>query len=245
MRRSTAIRPLPARDTRLLDPLFTLREAAGYLGIPVATLHTWARGYDWRRPDGTRARGRPLVHALPPDGTNPSLPFIGLAEAYVLDAFRTARVPMQRIRPALARIAEEVGVDYALASRRLYTDGCEVLYDFARHQGEDVLRSLTVVRSGQNVFPEIIAQYLQRIDWDADSWPRALQLPGFITATVIVDVGRAYGRPLLVHGGARLEDIVGRFQGGDSLDDIAVDFGVPRQECEDVIRVAFRQRRAA
>jgi hypothetical protein len=32
---------LPADDGRLSRPLFTLREAAGYLGMPVSTLHAW------------------------------------------------------------------------------------------------------------------------------------------------------------------------------------------------------------
>jgi hypothetical protein len=54
------------------------------------------------------------------------MPFIGLAEAYALAAFRHAGVPMQRIRPAIDVLARELGVEYALASRRLYTDGAEV-----------------------------------------------------------------------------------------------------------------------
>lgn len=241
----TAILPLPATDARLTEPLLTLREGATYLSIPVSTLHTWARGYDWQRGKNRRAVAAPLVFALPPDGINPTLPFIGVAEAYVLSAFRAAGVPVRKVRPALERLASEVGVPHALASRRLYTDGCEVLYDYASRQGDDVVRALEVVRSGQNVFPTIVDQYLRRITWDSNDWPRALRLPVFNTATVLVDVNRAYGHPLIVHGDARVEDVVGRWAGGDSLDAIADDFGVPREELEEVVRVAFRQRRAA
>jgi uncharacterized protein (DUF433 family) len=43
-----------------------------------------------------------------------------------------------------------------------------------------------------------------------------------------------------VHGGARVEDLVDRFQAGDGLGEIADDFGVPHAEGEDVIRVALR-----
>jgi hypothetical protein len=32
--------------------------------------------------------------------------------------------------------ARELRVEYALASHRLYTDGAEVLYDYARHAGD-------------------------------------------------------------------------------------------------------------
>jgi uncharacterized protein (DUF433 family) len=45
---------------------------------------------------------------------------------------------------------------------------------------------------------------------------------------------------LVVHGGARVEDLVDRFQAGDSVADIAADFSVPPDEVEDVIRLATR-----
>lgn len=37
---------------------------------------------------------------------------------------------MQRIRPALAELERDIGIAHALASRKLYTDGAEVLYDY-------------------------------------------------------------------------------------------------------------------
>ena len=48
----------------------------------------------------------------------------------------------------------------------------------------------------------------------------------------------AFGLPLVVHGGARVEDLVDRFQAGDSMAEIAKDFDVPVAEVEDVIRIA-------
>jgi hypothetical protein len=64
------------------------------------------------------------------------MPFIGLVEAYALAAFRKAGVPMQRIRPTIDALASELGLAHALASKRLYTDGVEVLYDYAQHAGD-------------------------------------------------------------------------------------------------------------
>ena len=229
------IHALPSDDPRLRDPLLTFREAAGYLGVPLATFHSWARS------QGGASGNGPVVLALKDGRSSRAIPFIGLVEGYVLQAFRRAGVPVRRIRPALARLDEDVGVQHALASRHLYTDGCEVLYDYAPHLGEDVVRSLTVVRSGQNVFPEIVSEYLTRVSWDQADWPRGLRLPAFREATVVVDLTRAFGRPLLEHGGARVEDILDRFRGGDGLAAIAEDFDVPLRECEDVVRVALAQ----
>jgi hypothetical protein len=87
--------------------LYGIGEAAGYLAVPPSTLTTWAYGYERRRAGARDASARPIVTAVRPERPGePVVPFIGLAEAY------------------------------ALASRRLYTDGAEVLYDYARHAGD-------------------------------------------------------------------------------------------------------------
>ncbi len=168
------------------------------------------------------------------------MPFIGFAEAYVLAAFRRAGVPMQRIRPAVEALSDGIGVEHALASKRLYTDGAEVLYDYATSEHDAELRGLTVVRTGQRQFAEIVRDYLKRITYGGDGWASQVRLPAYRQAQVIVDPRRAFGLPLLVHGGARVEDLVDRFVAGDTLADIADDFGVPEPEVEDVVRVATR-----
>jgi hypothetical protein len=71
-------------------------------------------------------------------GRDPVIPFVGLAEGLVLTAMRRAGVPLQRIRPALARLDEELGLQHALASSRLYTDGAEVVVDSARGFGQPI-----------------------------------------------------------------------------------------------------------
>ena len=44
---------------------------------------------------------------------------------------RRSGVPLQRDRPALEQLDAQFGLAHALASRRLYTDGAEVLFDYA------------------------------------------------------------------------------------------------------------------
>ena len=146
---------------------------------------------------------------------------------------------MQRIRPAVARLSEEIGLDHALASQRVYTDGADLMFDYAESSQDDAL--LTVVRTGQEQLTEVIRAYLKRIDYGGDGWAAEIQLPAYAAADVIVDAARAFGQPLVVHGGARVEDLVDRFRAGDSVADIAEDFAVPLDEVEDVIRVATRR----
>src|SRR5437899_2050433 len=131
------------QDLRL-QPLYRAAEAARYLGVNDDTLRTWAFGY--RRPGHL---GRPSVHKGPvitatANRRGPSIPFMGLAEGMVLAAFRKAGLPMQRIRPAVAILREQIGLEHALASQSLYTDGARILYDFAEHYDLDELSDLVV-----------------------------------------------------------------------------------------------------
>ena len=220
--------PLAANDRRTTVPLFTLPECATYLQTPLSTLHAWARPKD----------GAPLVTVLPASGRQATVPFVGFAEAFVLGALRKAGVPMQRIRPAVKRLNDEIGLDHALVSQRVYTDGAELIFDYASSSDDDEL--LTVVRTGQEHLAEVIRDYLQRITYGNDGWAARLRLPAYHHAEVTVDPTQAFGQPLVVHGGARVEDLVDRFKAGDGFAEIAADFDVPSAEVEDVIRVALR-----
>jgi uncharacterized protein (DUF433 family) len=131
-----------------------------------------------------------------------------------------------------------------LASRALYTDGAEVLYDFAERQGDTpeglTARQLVVVRHGQHVFAEIIDAYLRRVEFDADDYARLIRLPAYATAQVVADPRRGFGQPIFEHGGARVEDVLGAFQAGVPLKAVAAEYGVPASELEDALRVASR-----
>ena len=51
-------------------------------------------------------------------------------------------------------LAKEIGIDHALASRSLYTDGAELLFDYVQHaSGEEAKAAgeLVVVRNGRPV----------------------------------------------------------------------------------------------
>jgi uncharacterized protein (DUF433 family) len=125
---------------------------------------------------------------------------------------------MQRIRPALEQLDSQFGLSHALASRRLHTDGAEVLFDYAESANAPGLaraaRELVVVRNGQRVFNEV--------------------------AEIVVDPNRGFGQPIFARGGARLEDALSLFRAGEPLDVVADEFGVPRDHLEDAVRVATR-----
>lgn len=230
---------------RFDTPLYTVPEAARYLDVPVSTLTTWTHGYR-RKPVGRReVVGAPVLTALPRSGfRSPVIPFVGLAEGLVLTAMRRSGVPLQRIRPALDRLDEQFGMAHALASQRLYTDGAEVVFDYAETTDDPAAaraaRELVVIRSGQRVFNEIVAAYLQRLEFSADGYVRLIRLPAYEVADVVVDLVRGFGQPIFTRGGARVEDALALFRAGEPLEVVAEEYGVPHEQLEDAVRIATR-----
>ena len=229
---------------RFGTPLYTVAEAARYLDVPDSTFRSWTHGYHRRSSDRAEVSGAPILTTVARTAAQgPVIPFIGLAEGLVLTALRRSGVALQRIRPALSRLAADFGLEHALASRRLYTDGAEVLFDYADDEDPGTaraVRSLVVVRNGQRVFNEVVEAYLQRVEYGQDGYPRLIELPAYAVAKVVVDPDRGFGQPIFRRGGARLEDALAMFRAGESLETVADEYGVPPSQLEDVVRIATR-----
>jgi len=228
-------------DLRFRVPLYTLAEAAQALDVPPSTLNTWARGYV-RRPPGRRATKQgPVITATAGEGKRPVIPFIGLAEGLVVAAFRRAGVSMQHIRKAVRILEREIRIDHALASQRLYTDGARILFDAAGRTRDRDVKHLVDVVSGQGIFAPVILEYLRRITYAPDGWAARLVLPITKRPVVEVDPERSFGQPIFISGAVRVEDVVDRWKAGETLAEVAADFGVPADDVEDVLRAGFPQ----
>jgi uncharacterized protein (DUF433 family) len=95
--------------------------------------------------------------------------------------------------------------------------------------GDKQLRLLTVVRSGQRVFHEVIERYLARITYEG-GWAARLILPITEEPLIVADPERAFGQPIFIHGGARLADVRGRVGAGEDEAAVAEDYGVPLED---------------
>lgn len=216
------LQALPQDDPRVAVPLYTISEAARHLGVSGSTLRYWAYP----------PQGDPLVTTLPTAGYQPTVPFIGLAEAFVIAAAKAAGVPDHRIRPGVEGVKKKAGgLEHALASRLVWTDGAEILLD----QMDD--EDLDVARTDQRTFRRIIESRLKLIEYDeSDDYARRLRMPQFKKAVVTIDPRVAGGRPLLRRGvGVRVKDLRDRVEAGDSLRSVARDFGVPLGELKEIV----------
>lgn len=186
-------------DPHYTTPLYRKSDAARIVDVPVQTFRNWSVGYLYKRLDGSQVASEPIVTTLEPNRPQgASVPFIGLAEAYVVAAFTKAGVPMQRIRPAVRWLQEHIGLPQALASERLKTDGAEVLWEYAENsQNPDdisTIEGLVVIRNGQQIFRPAVNRYLKCVTYSG-SWIRTIQLPQFTDIEVTVDPWMNGGQP--------------------------------------------------
>lgn len=134
----------------------------------------------------------------------------------------------------------ELGLERALASRWLFTDSAEVLYNYAEHVGDNSARELVVVRNDQRVFTEIMQNYLRRVHFAHDGYAEVIALPQYRVAEVTIDARHAFARPRFARGGVKIEDVVDLFRAGEPVDVVAEEYGLTRDEIEDVLCVATR-----
>lgn len=229
------------RDVRFSVPLYTQAEAAQYLGMPPTTLKYWANPTDRIGRAGQVLHSEPLVtRILASIQGMPSVPFIGLAEAVLLASLRRANVPMKEIRPAIQRVKELIGVGYALAHKKLYLLGGQLLWDAAEEVDLDpsVRRDLIVLKDGQYVFRAVVDQYLKCIEYGRDGYAARLHLPGYEVANVIADPHINFGRPYFASTGAPVSAVLSRLHAGEPVRDLAEDFELSEDE---IAEVAQRQ----
>ncbi len=55
---------------------------------------------------------------------------------------------------------------------------------------------------------------------------------------IVIDPTRAFGRPVLAASGVPVESVKERFRGGESLNELATDYGVGVEAIEEALRAA-------
>lgn len=204
-------------------PLLTAREAARHLRMPESTLDSWLASKS----------GVPLVHAVEPERRGwPRVPFVGVIEAYVLRALRDLDMPLADIRKAAAIVRDEFDDPYALATRRIATDGVAV---FVRLADDSIVHA----RDGQSAIREVLDSYLRFVEWSSDGSPARLRLPQYPAgAGVVIDPRFGWGAPVLESHKIKVDDIVALWRAGESIRTVADEYDLTESAVEDVLRLA-------
>ena len=219
------------RDLREM-PAYGINEAAHYLGIPKATLRSWVLGRPYPTGAGERFF-RPIIEL--PDGEQWLLSFENLVEAHVLDAIRRVHgVTFWRVRKAVEYLKTKLASKHPLAEQKFATDGVDLFVEVFG-------RLVNVSREGQLAIRDLIQAYLQRIERDPIGAP--VRLYPFTRERkpdepkiIVIDPSISFGRPVLVGTGIATTIIAQRYQAGESVEELAEDYGRSRSDIEEAIR---------
>jgi uncharacterized protein (DUF433 family) len=214
-------------------PSYRLNEASHYLRIPKATLRSWLVGAQYQTKSG-KAFFRPVICIA--DTERLLLSFINLVEAHVLDAIRRQHeVPLQKVRQALTTLSQiSPASGHPLASYRFQTDGKHLLI-------ERLGQLINLNEQGQLEMKATLDQHLKRIVWARDGAPAKLfpftrkRQPDEPKA-IVIDPNLSFGRPVLAGTGIATAVIAERYKAGESISDLAKDYGRKALEIEEAIR---------
>ncbi len=231
--RSRSVSPV----TEILDmPSYGIPEAAGYLLVPVTTLRSWFLGQFYQTTGGRKLFDPPLAIAQ----REPALlSFTNLVEAHVLDAIRRQHgVSLQNVRRALRFVERHFPSDHPLAHQTFETDGLDL---FIQHYGKLINAS----QEGQFTMRALVAAYLRRVERNPSGAPirlypyirhRAPEEP----KSIVIDPRVSFGRPVLTGTGIATEVVASRYKAGESIDDLADDYGKERGDIEEAIRYTLQ-----
>jgi len=213
-------------------PAYSIAEASHYLLIPEATLRSWVKGrkYPVR---GGQGFFKPVI-ALS-DRAKLQLSFINIVEAHVLDAIRRQHeIPLSKIRVAIGFLRKNFRTDHPLADQRMETDGSDL---FVQKFGQ----LINISSEGQLAIRQLLEAHLQRIERDVKG--HALRLYPFTRKhemaeprLVVMDPLISFGRPILAGTGIPTSVIADRYKAGESVEQLAQDYGRKTLEIEEAIR---------
>jgi uncharacterized protein (DUF433 family) len=223
-------------------PAYAPSEAARILGLPVATLKAWCFGQSNRGRSGELRRFQPVIR--PADVKRRLLSFANLCELHVLSAIRRHhKIPLPKVRASVAYVKKELDSDRPLLDQDFKTNGIDL---FVRHAST----LLNVSKQGQEALRGEFENALARIERDRSGAP--IRLFPFSRGsladkkqpkTVVIDPCLAFGRPVISEIAVPTAIIIDRFRAGDSVTEMAGDYGVGKEAIEEALR--FEQRLAA
>ena len=213
-------------------PAYGLSEASHYLGIPKATLRSWVLGRHYPIEAGKQFF-RPIIEL--PDKEKRLLSFVNLVEAHVLEAIRQRHgIKFWRVRGAVEYLERHLDSRHPLAEQRFVTDGADLFV-------EQFGRLVNISREGQLAIKELIQTYLRRIERDSAGFP--IRLYPFTRErkpdepkTIVIDPYISFGRPVLAGTGIATTIIAQRYKAGESIEELAEDYGRPTSDIQEAIR---------
>lgn len=217
-------------------PTYPIFEAARYLLILEGTLRSWVLGRHYQA-KGIKKFFQPLIEL--PNPKIRQLSFTNLVEAHVLRVIRSEHlISLDKVRSALEYVENHYQLRHPLSRIEFQTDAADLFV-------ESVGRLINASRAGQLALRGTLKNHLKRIELDeagvaAKLFPYTLSLEGDDPKTLVIDPRISFGRPVLVGTGIPTAILAERYKAGESIDELALDYGCDRLQIEEAIRCELR-----
>ena len=224
------------RDPREI-PAYRVTDAASYLGLPVTTLRAWSKGMNYTQKDGSKGYFKPVFSL--PDSDRSLLSYLNLVEAFVLSSLRRKHlIDLYKIRAAIDSLRERFNSAHPLAEHEFQTNGVDL---FVEEYGQ----LINVGSGGQLAMREVLEAYLTRVEHDPSG--RAAKLYPFIRLigtdqprNVVINPYVSFGKPVIAGTGLPTRVVAERFKAGDTIPQIAANYGRKEEEIDDALRYELR-----
>ena len=168
-----------------------------------------------------------------------SVSFLELVEIVVVANFRRGSpihgpIKLQRLRAAHEYARQRFELAYPFASLSLKRLGGHVLHEFDLTQPGGSALALDL--GGQWALPGMVRTALEQLDFEEEFAIRWFPLGR--GARILVDPRIGAGRPTVAGTGVTADVIRGRFDAGESIQDIADDFELTPIDVEEALRFA-------
>jgi uncharacterized protein (DUF433 family) len=205
-------------------PRYSISEAAFYIRIPTSTLMAWTRVQDDTTSRGVHRTFKPLIELADPD--NKLLSFYNLVEAHVLRSTTEKGVPLKNLRAGLQYIRGTIPGDHPLLTQDFEVSGKDL---FITHLGLTICAS----KHGQIAMRRILQKYLKRVVRDVKGSP--IEIFPIHTKRLAIHPLISSGKPVVKGKGIVASVLWGRQKTGETIEQIAADYGLTRREVKEAI----------
>ena len=189
----------------------------------------------------------------PATETSRSLPFIALAEMYVISSFLKTGLAIADVHEALvSTVAGMSSYSYLAESDFMFTAPGYV--DNHARKGNERLSKLTTRTDGDLCFVEPVYSHLYRISYDLDDYfgnfdrgkerkygqyALGFWLPIGERTLLQIWFGFCDNQPMFVNGGAPLSAVCSRLEAGEDLATVANDYDAPLEDIRDAMLAVY------
>jgi uncharacterized protein (DUF433 family) len=206
---------------RLTLPAYQVIDAARYVAVTTQTVRNWQHA----NRDGYSAIAARRARA--------SLSYYQLQELSIVAAMRLRGVSLKKIRLARDWLSSKFNLEFPFSDERVKTDGQDVLMEeFETELGKNTARLMVASRGGQYVWADIIGHRFGEFDYE-----RHLAIRWNIhgrDSGVVIDPRISFGAPAV--RGVPTWAIRGRRKAGETIEDIAEDFKIDKDDVMKALR---------